>query len=133
MGSIERNYRQMEVTLCGASWYEQKYYFNPAFDKLPESVKEELQILCVEYTEDVGGVLTIDFKEDRRPHFTVRSMEGDQRFDEIGSELKIKELQREKEQLMEKLTLFYRLVVLGEPMEKASEGIDLAAVMEKDT
>ena len=123
----------MEVTLCGASWYEQKYYFNPAFDKLPAAVKDELQILCVEYTEDVGGVLTIDFKEDRRPHFTVRSMEGDQRFDEIGSELKIKELQREKEQLMEKLTLFYRLVVLGEPMEKASEGIDLQAVMEKDT
>ncbi len=123
----------MEVTLCGASWYEQKYYFNPAFDKLPGAVKDELQILCVEYTEDVGGVLTIDFKEDRRPHFTVRSMEGDQRFDEIGSELKIKELQREKEQLMEKLTIFYRLVVLGEPMEKASEGIDLQAVMEKDT
>ena len=93
----------MEVTLCGDSWYEQKYYFNPAFDKLPGAVKDELQILCVEYTEDVGGVLTIDFKEDRRPHFTVRSMEGDQRFDEIGSELKIKELQREKEQLMEKL------------------------------
>ena len=123
----------MEVTLCGASWYEQKYYFNPAFDKLPDAVKDELQILCVEYTEDVGGVLTIDFKEDRRPHFTVRSMEGDQRFDEIGSELKIKELQREKEQLMEKLTLFYRLVVLGEPMEKASEGIELQTGMEADT
>ncbi len=100
---------------------------------MPGAVKDELQILCVEYTEDVGGVLTIDFKEDRRPHFTVRSMEGDQRFDEIGSELKIKELQREKEQLMEKLTLFYRLVVLGEPMEKASEGIDPQAVMETDT
>ena len=32
----------MEVTLCGASWYEQKYYFNPAFDKLPGAVKDEL-------------------------------------------------------------------------------------------
>ena len=34
------------ITLCGASWYEQKYYFNPAFDKLPKSVKDELQIMC---------------------------------------------------------------------------------------
>ena len=34
---------------------------------------------------------------------------------------------------MEKLTLFYRLVVLGEPMEKASEGIDLQTGMETDT
>ena len=47
------------ITLCGASWYEQKYYFNPAFDKLPKSVKDELQIMCVEFTEDVGGVLTL--------------------------------------------------------------------------
>ena len=123
----------MSVTLCGASWYSQKYYLNPAFDRLPKAVKNELQILCVEFTEDVGGVLTIEFEDDRRPHFRVISSEGDQRFDEIGSELKIKELQREKEQLMEKLTLFYRLVVLGEPMEKASEGIDLQAVMETDT
>ena len=73
------------ITLCGASWYEQKYYFNPAFDKLPKSVKDELQIMCVEFTEDVGGVLT-----------------------------KIKELQREKRELMEQLSLFYRLIVLGE-------------------
>ena len=49
----------MNTTLCGASWYNQKYYLNPAFDKLPKAVKNELQILCVEFTEDVGGVLTI--------------------------------------------------------------------------
>ena len=60
------------ITLCGASWYEQKYYFNPAFDKLPKSVKDELQIMCVEFTEDVGVVLTLEFEEDKMPHFTVR-------------------------------------------------------------
>ena len=102
------------ITLCGASWYEQKYYFNPAFDKLPKSVKDELQIMCVEFTEDVGGVLTHELEEDRMPHFTVRHMETDFRFDEIGAELKIKELQREKRELMEQLSLFYRLIVLGE-------------------
>lgn len=102
------------ITLCGASWYEQKYYFNPAFDKLPQSVKDELQIMCVEFTEDVGGVLTIEFEQDKKPHFTVRSMEGDPRFDEIGSELKIRKLQQEKGELMEKLSVFYRLIVLGE-------------------
>lgn len=102
------------ITLCGASWYEQKYYFNPAFDKLPKSVKDELQIMCVEYTEDVGGVLTIEFGEDKMPHFTVRHTEADMRFDEIGSEMKIKELQASKRELMEQLSLFYRLIVLGE-------------------
>lgn len=110
----------MSVTLCGASWYSQKYYLNPAFDKLPKAVKNELQILCVEFTEDVGGVLTIEFEDDRRPHFRVISSEGDQRFDEIGSELKIKQLQQTKTELMEQLTMYYRLVVLGESVEEAA-------------
>ena len=47
------------VVLCGANSYEQKYYFNEEdFGSLPESIKKELHIMCVLYTEDVGGVLT---------------------------------------------------------------------------
>ena len=89
----------------------------------------DLQILCVEYTEDVGGVLTIEFGEDKRPRFVVRSEEGDQRFDEIGSELKIKQLQRTKEELMEQLTVFYRIVVLGETASQlAADGVELPEV-----
>ena len=43
--------------LCGASHYEQLFYFNPEFDSLPKAIKEELNILCVLFTEDVGGIL----------------------------------------------------------------------------
>ena len=57
----------MAVTLCGASWYNQKYFFNPDFSRIPKDVQEELQILCVSFTEDVGGVLTIEFGEDKLP------------------------------------------------------------------
>ena len=35
---------QENVVLCGASAYEQKYYFNKDFDSLPDHVKKELQI-----------------------------------------------------------------------------------------
>ena len=37
---------QENVVLCGASAYEQKYYFNKDFDSLPDHVKKELQIMC---------------------------------------------------------------------------------------
>lgn len=121
----------MTTTLCGASWYNQKYYLNPAFDKLPEDVRRELQIMAVEFTEDVGGVFTVEFGEDRFPRFSVRSAEGDPRFDEIGAELKIRKLQREKEALLEKLTLYYRLFVLGESVEKAFEGLELSEIAER--
>ena len=45
------------VVLCAASSYEQKYYLNEAFSGLPTAVKEELQVMCVLYTADVGGIL----------------------------------------------------------------------------
>ena len=51
------------MVLCAASSYEQKYYLNPEFESLPEAVKQELQILCVLYTADVGGVLLLVFDE----------------------------------------------------------------------
>ena len=47
------------ITLCGASSYEKKYYFNEDFHALPDSVKDELHIMCVLYTEEIGGVLTL--------------------------------------------------------------------------
>ncbi|MBS6172031.1 MAG: hypothetical protein KH845_09840 [Clostridiales bacterium] len=48
-----------EMVLCAASSYEQKYYLNPEFESLPEAVKQELQIMCVLYTADVGNFKTI--------------------------------------------------------------------------
>ena len=44
---------QENVVLCGASAYEQKYYFNKDFDSLPDHVKKELQIMCVLFTEEI--------------------------------------------------------------------------------
>ena len=36
-----------KVVLCGASAYEQKYYFNQDFASLPQSVQDELHVMCV--------------------------------------------------------------------------------------
>ena len=48
--------------LCGANAYEQKYYFNKEeYGNLPQSIQEELHILCVLFTEEVGGIFTIVF------------------------------------------------------------------------
>ena len=103
-----------DVVLCGASAYEQKYYFNEDFQALPEDVKNELHILCVLYTEDVGGVLILSFDENGMLNFKVESAPGDPMFDEIGSILKVKEIQRTKQELLESLETYYRVFFLGE-------------------
>ena len=39
-----------ETVICAANAYEEKYYLNPMFEKMPESVKDELKIICVLFT-----------------------------------------------------------------------------------
>ena len=110
-----------EMVLCAASSYEQKYYLNPDFESLPEAVKQELQIMCVLYTADVGGVLLLVFDENGNLELKVEHNEGDFSFDEIGSVLKIKELQNTKEELFKSLEMFYKVFYLGEEMEEETE------------
>lgn len=105
---------QDNVILCASSAYEQKYYLNDDFKDLPDGVKEELQIMCVLYTEDIGGILTLQYEEDGTLVFHVEADEGDLLFDEVGSVLKIKELQRTKEELLEALELYYKAFFLNE-------------------
>ena len=107
-----------EMVLCAASSYEQKYYLNPEFESLPEAVKQELQIMCVLYTADVGGVLLLVFDENGNLELKVEHNEGDFSFDEIGSVLKIKELQDTKEELSMSLEMFYKVFYLGEETEE---------------
>lgn len=110
-----------EFVLCAASAYERKFYLNPEFDQLPESIKEELQIMCVLYTEDVGGILMLVFDEDGNLELKVDHEENDFAFDEIGSVLKIKQLQQTKRELFESLELFFKVFYLGEEMEGLPE------------
>ena len=103
-----------EMILCASSAYEEKYYFNERYNSLPEAIKEELQIASVLYTSDVGGILTLEFDEDGSLLFQVSADEGDLLYDEIGSVLKIKEVQRQKRELLETLELYYKTFFLGE-------------------
>ena len=104
--------------LCGANSYEQKYYFNQEFSSLPQSVKDELHIMCVLYTEDVGGILTLEFDDSGTLEFKVTAPEEDYLFDEIGSVLKIKQYQEEKREMLESLELYYRTIFLGEDLDE---------------
>ena len=86
-----------------------------------ESIKQELNIMCVLYTEDVGGILMVFYDEDGNLEFRVDHEENDFSFDEIGSVLKIKQLQQTKQELFESLELFYKVFYLGEEVDLEEE------------
>ncbi len=107
-------YDSFEMVLCAASNYTKKYYLNDDFNGLPEQVKNELQILCVLFTEEVGGTVSLVFDEDGMLSMRTQADEEDILYDEIGAVLKIKQIQREKKELFESLETYYRVFFLGE-------------------
>ena len=103
-----------KIVLCGANSYDRKYYLNDQFANLPEQIKQELQIMCVLFTAEIGGILLLEFNEDGSLQFKTQAKEDDILYDEIGSGLKIHQLQIEKKDLLESLELYYKVFVLGE-------------------
>ena len=90
--------------LCACSAYEQKFYLNPRYESLPEGIKEELKILSVMLTADVGGGSL---------YMSTTAKENDFFYDEIGSYLKIKQMRQEHEELFSSLEEYYRAFFAG--------------------
>lgn len=102
-----------EIVLCAASAYEKKFYLNEDFSKLPEEIKNELKIMCVLFTEEVGGIITLVFDEDGNLLFKTQADEDDLLYDDIACGMLIKKLRYEKRELLESLEMFYKVFFLG--------------------
>lgn len=102
------------TVLCGANAYEMKYYFNEEFKQIPDSIKEELHILCVLFTEEAGGIFTIAFEEDGNVVLETNADADDIYYDEVSSGLMVSEVRRRRQELFESLSLYYRVFVLRE-------------------
>ena len=109
--------KRERVVVCGANAYEQKYYFNQEFSRIPQSLQEELRIICVLYTQEVGGIFTIVFDEEGELVFETQADEFDITYDEVSSGLLISEIRRNRAELFESLELYYRVFICGESIE----------------
>ena len=105
------------MVLCGANAYEKKYYFNPEFSSLPEQIQDELHIMCVLFTEEIGGIFTVEYSEEGNLELKTEALEADAMYDDIGGPLRIKQLQEEKRELFRSLELFYQVFFLGLDVE----------------
>lgn len=104
-----------KVVLCGANAYEKKYYFNETqFKMIPDSIKQELHVICVLFTEEVGGVFTIAFEEDGNVVMETNADDDDIYYDDVSSGLLIAEIRRSRQELFESLSLYYRVFIKKE-------------------
>ena len=93
--------------LAGASRQKQKYFFEPEFNALPQTVKDEIRNICIIMAERLGCTFLISFEDSGDILFEIVKNEGDFDFDDIGAELEIKSLKREKKELIKALKLWY--------------------------
>lgn len=120
---MSKNEESGKVVLCAANSYEMKYYFNEKFNGIPDSIKDELHILCVLFTEEVGGVFSIAFDEGGNVLLETNADDDDFYYDEISSGLMVSEVRRKRSELLESLSLYYRVFILHE---------DISDVLEED-
>lgn len=102
----EKQLKESQI-VCVSNAYLHKYYLGSSFKKLPDAVKKELQIACVLFTEQVGGILTLSFNDDKNLYINTTYDTEEGLHDEIGTELKIKRFQMEKRELLSGIERYY--------------------------
>ncbi len=122
MGKKEKSNNETDMmngrmVLCGANSYDQKYYYNPKFEKVPESVQKDLHIIAVLFTEEVGGIFTISFEDDGDIYLDAHPDENDIMYDSVSAGLLIGEIRKNRAELFESLTAYYRVLILGEKID----------------
>lgn len=105
------------VVLCGASNYTQKYFINPLFSKIPQGIQDDLKIMCVTFTTQIGGTLLLEFTPEGDLEFKTEADEEDYLYDDIGSGLMVEKMRKERRELLQALETFYRVFVLKEPYQ----------------
>ena len=103
-----------KTIICGANAYEQKYYLNPLFEKVPDSIKKELNIICVLFTNEVGGIITIGFDEEGELMITTEAAPEDYLYDDVAAGLLVSKIRNTRQEMFESLNLYYRIVILKE-------------------
>lgn len=113
---------EKKVVLCGANAYEMKYYFNERFQAIPDSIRDELHIICVLFAEEAGGILTIAFEEDGNVVLETNAKDDDIYYDEVSSGLMVSEIRRNRQELFEALRLYYKVFILKEDVSGYLDG-----------
>lgn len=111
--------------LAAASFAAQKYFLDPVCSTLPKMVQEELQILCVTLAQKLCCTVVLTFAPTGDICFTFQDSENPLNFDQIGAELEMKQVKREKAELLKTCKLWYLI-------QFTKEGKEYLAQIEKE-
>lgn len=96
---------EKKLVVC-VSPYQQKYYFEPEFNDIPDAIKEELKEAVAQMANKINGIISVGFNEECNL-FIEQTAEDNVFVDEIGAALEIKRFQSEKQELIKSLKMWY--------------------------
>lgn len=106
--------KEGRMVLCASNKYEMKYFFNKTFQSLPASIQDELHIISVLFAQEVGGIFKIIFEKDGDISIETEAAEDDFLYDDISAGLMVAEIKRNRQELFESLSLYYKVFILKE-------------------
>lgn len=126
----------MEKTIViSASPYNHKYYFEQDYKDIPAEIQEELIESIAAIAEKVNAIISLGF--DERGHiFIEQTIEESVFADEIGAELEIKRFQKEKNELLKSLQLWYMIYrsekgqIVKDIVLLQSQGLEVEQILE---
>ena len=108
----------MENKLLAAASYEnQKFYIAPEFSSMPDQIKNEVKIICVLSAEKLLCDFLMEFTPAGDIVFKIIKPENSIDFDDIGADLEIRRIQREKKEFLKSLKLWYLIYFTPEGEE----------------
>ncbi|MGL5674860.1 MAG: DUF6145 family protein [Cellulosilyticaceae bacterium] len=123
-----------QIVVC-ASPHQHKYFFEPSFNDMPLAIREEITEAVAAIAEKVNSVITLGFHENG--HMFIEQTEDENVFvDDIGAELEIKKFQKEKEELLKSMRLWYMIYrteqgqLVKEVVLYQSKGYDKARILQ---
>ena len=92
--------------LAVSNSYIKKYYIDDSLIMLPAEIKNELKIMLVTLTEDIGGIVEMVY--DDEIVLVSYSDKNDFSYDEIDAKLKTRNLENEKKDFFTNLSTYYK-------------------------
>lgn len=109
------------MVLCAANQYEMKYFFNKNFERIPKSIKDELHVISVLFVQEVGGIFKMVFEDDGDITIETESAEDDFLYDDISAGLLVAEIKRNRQEMFESLSMFYKVFILKQDIMDVEE------------
>lgn len=103
-----------KTVLIAASSYKEKFYTNPQFIKIPNTVIKELQILCINTAEKLRCIICIGFYPTGNVYLEAITDGSDTSHNESYTTQIIDNLLEDHKDLFQKLELWYKIFMLKE-------------------